>query len=193
MQMLLLLIGLVLFFGVHSISIVAPARREVWAAAMGVNAWRGVYSLLSLAGLVLLIVGYAQARKYPVPLYFPPVGLRHLAFALMLPVFPLIFAAYLPGRIKQKLKHPMLVAVKTWAVAHLLANGMLADVLLFGGFLVWAVSVRISVGRRPPRPMMLSLPAPSVRNDVLAVLLGLGVYVLTVLWLHRVLTGVPLT
>lgn len=193
MQMLLLLIGLVLFFGVHSISILAPARREVWAAAMGVNAWRGVYSLLSLAGLVLLIVGYAQARRYPVPLYFPPVALRHLAFALMLPVFPLIFAAYLPGRIKQKLKHPMLVAVKTWAVAHLLANGMLADVLLFGGFLVWAVSARISLGRRPPRPMMLPLPAPSVRNDVLAVLLGLGVYVLTVLWLHRVLTGVPLT
>lgn len=193
MQMLLLLIGLVLFFGVHSISIVAPARREVWAAAMGVNAWRAVYSLLSLGGLVLLVVGYAQARRYPVPLYFPPVALRHLAFALMLPVFPLIFAAYLPGRIKQKLKHPMLVAVKTWAVAHLLANGMLADVLLFGGFLVWAVSARISLGRRPQRPMMMPLPAPSVRNDVLAVLLGLAVYVLTVLWLHRVLTGVPLT
>src|SRR5690606_36420685 len=128
-----------------------------------------------------------------VPLYFPPVALRHLAFALILPVFPLIFAAYLPGRIKQKLKHPMLVAVKTWAVAHLLANGMQADVLLFGGFLVWAVSARISLGRRPQRPMMMPLPAPSVRNDVLAVLLGLAVYVLTVLWLHRVLTGVPLT
>ena len=193
MQMLLLLIGLVLFLGVHSISMVAPARREVWAAAMGVNAWRALYSLLSLAGFVLLVIGYVQARRYPVPLYFPPPGLRHLAFALMLPVFPLLFATYLPGRIKEKLKHPMLVAVKTWALAHLLANGMLADVLLFGGFLVWAVSARISLGRRPQRPLMMPLPAPSVRNDILAVVLGLAVYVVTVLWLHRVLTGVPLT
>lgn len=193
MQMLLLLIGLVLFFGVHSISIVAPARRDVWAGMLGVNAWRAIYSLVSIAGLVLLVIGYAQARRYPVPLYFPPAGFRHLAFALMLPVFPLIFAAYLPGRIKQKLKHPMLVAVKTWAVAHLLANGMLADVLLFGGFLVWAVAARISLGRRPPRPLMMPLPAPSVRNDVIAVALGVAVYVATVFGLHRVLTGVPLT
>ncbi|MFO7325437.1 MAG: NnrU family protein [Pseudomonadota bacterium] len=190
--MLLLIIGLVLFLGVHSISIVAPRRRDAWAAAMGVNAWRGIYSLLSLAGFVLLVIGYAEARRHPVPLYFPPVWLRHVTFALMLPVFPLIFAAYLPGRIRQALKHPMLVAVKTWAVAHLLANGMLADVLLFGGFLVWAVFDRISVGRRPPRPMMMPLPAPSLRNDIIAVVLGLALYLATVLWLHRLLIGMPL-
>jgi len=118
--------------------------------------------------------------------------MRHVAFLLMLPVFPLILAAYLPGRIKAALKHPMLVAVKTWALAHLLANGMLADVLLFGGFLVWAVAARISLGRRPPRPMMMPLPAPSLRNDVIAVVAGLAIYVATLLWLHRALIGVPL-
>ena len=193
MQMLLLIIGVVMFFGMHSFAMAAPGLRDAWAAAWGVNAWRAVYSLVSLAGLVLIIIGYAQARRAPVPLYFPPVGLRHVAFLLMLPVFPLIFAAYLPGRIKATLKHPILVAEKTWALAHLLANGMLADVLLFGGFLVWAVAARISLGRRPPRPMMMPLPAPSVRNDVIAVVAGVAVYVATLLWLHRVLIGVPLT
>lgn len=192
MQMLLLLIGVVMFFGMHSFSIAAPGLRDAWAASWGANAWRTVYSLVSLAGLVLIIIGYAQARRAPVPLYVPPTGMRHVAFLLMLPVFPLLLAAYLPGRIKAKLKHPMLVAVKTWALAHLLANGMLADVLLFGGFLVWAVVVHISLGRRPPRPLMMPLPAPSLRNDVIAVVAGLGLYVATLLWLHRALIGVPL-
>jgi uncharacterized membrane protein len=191
--MLLLILGLVLFLGMHSVSIVAPARRDAWAAAVGVNAWRALYSLVSIAGFVLLVIGYAEARRAPVPLYFPPVWLRHVAYVLMLPVFPLIFAAYLPGRIKQALKHPMLVAVKTWALAHLLANGMLADVLLFGGFLLWAVFDRVSLGRRPPRPMMMPLPRPSVVNDILAVVLGLALYAATVLWLHRALIGVPLS
>jgi uncharacterized membrane protein len=192
MELLLLVIGIVLFFGMHSVSIVAPGLRNAWAASLGANAWRGIYSLVSLAGFVLLVIGYSQARKAPVVLYLPPVGMRHVAFLLMLPVFPLILAAYLPGRIKAALKHPMLVAVKTWALAHLLANGMLADVLLFGGFLVWAVAARISLGRRPPRPMMMPLPAPSLRNDVIAVVAGLAIYVATLLWLHRALIGVPL-
>lgn len=193
MRIVLLLVGMLLFFGVHSISIVAPLRRDLWVQSLGANAWRALYSLLALGGFVLLLIGYAQARRDPVPLYFPPPALRHAAFALMLPVFPLILAAYLPGRIKAKLKHPMLAGVKAWAVAHLLANGMLADVLLFGGFLVWAVVARISLGRRPQRPMMMPLPAPALRNDVLAVVLGLALYGLTVFGLHRVLTGVPLT
>jgi uncharacterized membrane protein len=190
--MQLLIIGLVLFLGIHSVSIVAPRRRDAWVASMGANAWRGLYSLVALAGFVLIVIGYAKARRAPVPLYFPPAGLRHVAFVLMLPVFPLVFAAYLPGRIQQALKHPMLVAVKTWALAHLLANGMLADVLLFGSFLAWAVIDRISLGRRPPRPMMMPLPRPSVGNDILAVVLGLALYVATVLWLHRALIGMPL-
>jgi uncharacterized membrane protein len=189
--MTLLILGLILFFGVHSIAIISVATRDHWAQALGVNLWRGLYSLVSLAGIVLLVLGYVEARQAPEMLYVPPGWTRHIAFLLMLPVFPLMLAAYLPGRIKATLKHPMLAAVKTWALAHLLANGMLADVLLFGGFLVWAVAARISLKRRVQKPMM-PLPAPSVRNDVLAVALGLGLYALVLFWLHRVLTGVPL-
>ncbi|HUG72767.1 MAG TPA: NnrU family protein [Steroidobacteraceae bacterium] len=189
--MALLILGLILFIGVHSVGIVSVAMRDHWAAALGVNAWRAIYSLVSLAGFVLLIVGYMQARQSPVVLYLPPPWTRHAAFALMLPVFPLIFAAYLPGTIKAKLKHPMLAAVKLWALAHLLANGMLADLLLFGGFLVWAVFARVSFKRRTQR-MMMPLPSPSLRNDVLAVVLGLGLYVATLFWLHRLLIGMPL-
>jgi uncharacterized membrane protein len=189
--MVLLILGLILFIGVHSVGIVSVAMRDHWAAALGVNAWRAIYSLVSLAGFVLLIVGYMQARQSPVLLYIPPPWTRHAAFALMLPVFPLILAAYLPGTIKAKLKHPMLAAVKLWALAHLLANGMLADLLLFGGFLAWAVFARVSFKRRTQR-MMMPLPSPSLRNDVLAVVLGLGLYVATLFWLHRLLIGMPL-
>jgi uncharacterized membrane protein len=190
--MALLILGLILFLGVHSIAIVSVATRDHWAAALGVNAWRGLYSLVSLAGFVLLVIGYVHARREPTLIYASPLWMRHVTFLLMLPVFPLILAAYLPGRIKATLKHPMLAAVKIWALAHLLANGMLADLLLFGGFLVWAVASRISLKRRTPRPMMMPLPAPSPWNDVLAVVLGLAIYVAVLLWLHRLLVGMPL-
>jgi uncharacterized membrane protein len=189
--MQLLVIGLIVFLGTHSIAIIAPRWRERGVALLGPLGWRSLYSVLSLTGFVLLIIGYGQARLAPEVLYVPPLWLRHVAFALMLPVFPLLFAAYLPGRIKEKLKHPMLAGVKFWALAHLLANGMLADVVLFGSLLAWAVIDRISLKRRVQKPAF-PLPPPSSRNDVLAVVLGLAVYAAIVLWLHRWLTGVPL-
>lgn len=188
--MLQLILGLAIFLGIHSISIVAPAARDRWAAAMGANAWRGLYSLVSLAGFLLLIYGYGLARQSPVVLYSPPPWTRHVAFLLMLPVFPLLFAAYLPGRIKSAMKHPMLAAVKIWAFAHLLANGMLADVQLFGAFLAWAVVDRISLKRRVARPVKAAPASPW--NDAIAVIGGLVVYVATLFWLHRVLIGMPL-
>lgn len=188
--MTLLVAGLVLFLGIHSLPIFSVTARDRLIGALGRNGWRGVHSLVSLAGLVLIIVGYGQARLAPVVLYAPPYWMRHVTFLLMVPVFPLIFAAYLPGRIRAKLKHPMLVALKTWAFAHLLANGMLADVLLFGGFLVWAVADRISLKRRAST---LDITAkPSALNDVIAVAAGLALYAATLLWLHRMLIGVPL-
>lgn len=188
--MALLLTGLVMFLGVHSISIVAPGMRDRWVAALGPGAWRGIYSLISVAGFVMLIYGYGQARLTPVVLYLPPPWMRHVALILMLPVFPLLFATYFPGRISAALKHPMLVAVKVWALAHLLANGMLADVVLFGGFLAWAVADRVSFKRRVQRPIQ---KAPASRwNDMIAVSGGLGVYALTLFWLHAWLTGMPL-
>lgn len=188
--MTLLIIGLVLFLGIHSLPIFSSASRDRLIAVMGRGGWRALHSVVSLAGLVLIFVGYGQARMEPMLLYSPPYWMRHVTFLLMLPVFPLMFAAYLPGRIKAKVKHPMLTAVKTWAFAHLLANGMVADALLFGGFLAWAVADRVSLKRREST-LNLSAPA-SALNDVIAVVAGLGLYVVTLLWLHRVLIGMPL-
>jgi uncharacterized membrane protein len=186
--MVWLILGLVVFLGIHSVAIVAPGWRDAQAMRLGERPWKGLYSLVSIAGFVALVVGYGIARQSPVVLYTPPTWTRHLALLLMLPVFPLLLAAYLPGRIKAALKHPMLVSVKLWAAAHLLANGTLADVLLFGGFLAWAVADRIAVKRRPPR----STPAApaSALNDTIAVAGGLALYALFVMGGHRWLVGV---
>ena len=189
--MLVLLAGLVIFLGVHCVSIVAPGWRAAQVAQRGELAWKGLYSVISVLGLVLIVVGYGLARREPVLLYAPPAGMRHLALALMLPVFPLLFAAYLPGRIQRAAKHPMLLAVKLWALAHLLANGTLADVLLFGGFLAWAVVDRISVKRRPPGEAHRAPAAPArPANDAIALVAGLALYALFIAGGHRWLTGV---
>jgi uncharacterized membrane protein len=187
--MTILIFGLVLFLGVHSVAIVAPEWRARMIERLGENKWKGVYSLIAIVGFVLLIYGYGEARQQPVVLYAPPFWTRHVAALLMLPVFPLLFAAYLPGRIRTTLKHPMLAAVKLWALAHLIANGMLADVLLFGGLLAWAVADRISLKRRPPKPTPAAPPGRA--NDLIAVVGGLIVYVVFALWLHSLLIGVP--
>jgi len=184
-----LVLGLILFLGVHSISIVNEPWRNRMAARLGEMPWKGIYSIVAIIGVVLIVQGYAAARLDPLVLYTPPVWLRHFSFLLLLPVFPLLLAAYLPGRIKAAVKHPMILAVKFWAAAHLLANGVLADLLLFGGFLAWAVADRISMKRRAPRPVP-SAPASNL-NDVIAVVGGLLVYVVFFAWLHRVLIGVP--
>jgi uncharacterized membrane protein len=186
--MYLLILGLVIFLGAHSISIAAPGWRNAVVAKIGEWPWKGLYSLISIAGFVLLVQGYAAARLEPVVLYTPPPWTRHLAALLLLPVFVLFLAAYLPGRIKQRTKHPMLVATKLWALAHLLANGMAADVLLFGSLLAWAVVDRISVGRRPQRAT-LGAP-PSKLNDAIAVVAGLALYWLFATRWHAQLIGV---
>lgn len=188
--MLYLILGLVIFLGVHSVEIVAPMFRGRAVARLGEKPYKGIYSLLSITGFVLLVWGYGVARQDPILLYAPPLWMRHLALLLMLPVFPLLLAAYLPGRIKAAVKHPMLAAVKAWAFAHLLANGMLADLVLFGGFLLWAVADRISVKRRAVvRPVPGS--PPGKYNDLIAVVGGLALYVIFVFWLHTWLIGVP--
>lgn len=188
--MSLLIIGLLLFFAVHSISIVNVSWRDQVAARLGVMTWQGLYSVAALAGLVLIIWGYGLARQDPLVLYLPPAWLRQGATVLQVFVFPLLLATYLPGRIQTATKHPMLVATKLWALAHLLANGTLADVLLFGSFLAWAVVDRISLKRRTPPPVS-TLP-PSRLNDALVIVLGLALYAVFVLWGHGWLIGVPL-
>jgi uncharacterized membrane protein len=186
--MTILIVGLVLFLGTHSISMIAPGWRDRTAARMGEQTFRGIYALFAIAGFVLVVWGYGLARQEPVVLYAPPMWLRHLVLLLMVPVFPLLLATYLPGRIKTATKHPMLAAVKLWAFAHLLANGTLADVILFGAFLLWAVLDRISMKWREPHPV----PAVSLskRNDLVALVAGLALYLVFVGGLHRWLIGV---
>lgn len=183
-----LIAGLILFFGTHSISIVAPHWRDRVVARIGAGAWRGVYSLASLGSLLLIIHGFGLARAASTIWYTPAAWMHSVARALLLPVFPLLLAAYFPGRIQAAAKHPMLVAIKLWAFAHLLANGTAADVLLFGGFLAWAVIDRISLKRRAPR----AVPGAraSKRNDVIVIIAGLALYLLVVGWAHERLFGV---
>jgi uncharacterized membrane protein len=172
----------------HSISIATPGLRAQLVATLGPNRWRGVYSLVSGLGFALILYGFHLARQAPVLLYAPPAWTRHVASLLMLPVFPLVLAAYLPGRIKSTMKHPMLAAVKFWALAHLVSNGMLADFLLFGSFLVWAIVDRISLKRRVQQP--LGSAPPGRFNDLIAVTGGLALYVFFIMWAHTWLFGV---
>ncbi|MHA7923587.1 MAG: NnrU family protein [Marinobacter sp.] len=183
-----LIVGLILFLGVHSLSIINEPLRNRLNASMGEGAFKGLYSVVSLAGLVLIVWGYGASRMDPTVIYVPPGWLKHVSFLLLVPVFPLLFATYFPGKIKAKLGHPMLAAVKLWALAHLLANGMLHDILLFGAFLAWAVADRISMKRRTQRAIP-TLPATKA-NDIIAVVGGLAVYVIMVVWAHQWLFGV---
>jgi uncharacterized membrane protein len=182
-----LVLGLVVFLGVHSVSIVASAWRDRTAPRLG-NGWRGLYSLISIASFVLIIWGFGIARRNPVQLYTPASDARYITAVLMLPVFPLLLAAYLPGRIQRALRHPLLIATALWALAHLIATGTLADALLFGGFLAWAVADRISFGWRTPRA--ISTAPPGRFNDVIAIVAGLALYAVFVHWLHLRWIGV---
>lgn len=186
--MMVLIAGLVVFLGVHSVAMLAPEARARARRSLGEGPWKAGYGLASLLGFALIIYGFGLARQSPVVLYTAPHWMRHVTFLLMLPVFPLFLAAYLPGRIKSATKHPMLAAVKFWAFGHLLVNGTLADVLLFGGFLAWAVLDRISFKRRPPQTIPTAPPGRF--NDPLAVVLGLVIYALFIGSAHVRLFGV---
>ncbi len=190
--MLLLILGLILFLGVHSLSLFASGWRDATAARLGASRWKAGYSLVSLAGLILIAWGYSLARYAPVLVYVPPVGLRALALLVTLPVFPFLLAAYVPGKIRARFKHPMLVAVRLWATAHLLANGMLADIVLFGSLFIWATWLQIALKSRPPRPAPVF---PFKRfNDASAIIVGVVIYLFVILFLHRLLIGVsPIT
>lgn len=188
--MILLLTGLVLFFAAHSVSIVSEPWRNRMVERMGEIPWKIAFAVISVLGVVLMAKGYGDARLDPVWIYTTPTWFRHLAMLLLLPVFPLFLASMLPGRIKSAAKHPQLVSIKLWAFAHLLVNGTLADILLFGSFLAWAVADRISMKGRTQRATPTA--PPSKMNDVIAVAAGLGIYLLFVFWLHGSLIGIPL-
>lgn len=188
--MIVLVLGLVMFLGVHSTRIVADGWRTDLRRRVGEGSWKGVYSLVSLIGLVLIVYGYGISRTTPVDLWMPPVWTRHAAALLTLLSFVLLAAAYVPGtRIKARVGHPMVLGVKVWAFAHLMSNGRLADVLLFGAFLVWAVVLYVA-SRRRDRLAGTRYVAGPVSRDLIAIVAGTAAWVVFALWLHGMLIGV---
>jgi uncharacterized membrane protein len=188
--MTLLILGLVIFLGVHSSRVFAEDWRSAQRARMGEKAWTGAYSLASLLGLVLLVWGYGLARQTPVPLWTPSIGLRHLASLLTVFAFVLLAAAYVPrNSIKARIGHPMVAGVKLWALSHLLANHTLADLLLFGGFLVWAV-LCFRAARARDRAAGTVYPAGTMQGNLITVGAGLVAWAVFAMWLHAPLIGV---
>lgn len=191
--MLLLTIGLLLFFAIHLVP-TSPSLRQGLAERFGEPAYRIGFSVLSLIGFALIVVGYHKLQimpgKNPV-LWDPPQWTRHIAFLLMLPALILLVAAFIPSRIRTAAKHPMLAAIKFWALAHLLVNGDLGSLVLFGSFLAFGVYDRISVKRRPAATVPVG-QAPGAWNDVLVVLGGVALYALILVWGHGALIGVPI-
>jgi uncharacterized membrane protein len=189
-MLIYLLAGLVLFLGVHSTRMLAEGWRSRTIERLGAKPWKGLYALLSLAGLALLVWGYGVARQQPVQLWSPPVGLRHLAALLTWLAFVLLAAAEVPGnQIKARLHHPMLLGTKVWALAHLLANGTLAGAILFGSFLLWAVTMFASARRRDRREAVLYTPGTAGRT-VITVAAGTLAWAVFAFWLHGLLIGI---
>ena len=185
-----LVLGLVIFIGMHSVRIVSDDFRTRHIEKIGINAWRGMYAAVSFVGLVLIVAGYGAARGAPQVVWVPAVWTAHLAALLTIPAFILIAASFVPGtRIRNKFGHPMVLGVKAWALAHLIANGMLADILLFGTFLIWAI-VDYASARRRDRKAGTVYPVGPVSRDIIAVVAGLIAWVVFAMWLHVLLIGV---
>ncbi len=190
MGLTVMILGLVLFLSAHTLTTRRGARAAL-IGAMGEGGYKIAYSLVSIAGIALIAYGFSRYRAESwIDVWYPPTAFKHITVALMLPAVILIVAAYLRGRIYTAVKHPMLTGVKLWAAAHLLANGDLGSIILFGSVLAWAVYDRISLKSRsdagaPP------IPVGGVGNDVLAVVIGVIVYVALALAFHPVVIGVP--
>ena len=188
--MTLLILGLVLFLGVHSVRIVSNDLRTAQIARLGENAWKGLYSLASVAGFVLIVWGFGQARLQPLVLWVTPPWLMHIAALLTLPAFVLIAAAYVPGNgIKARLHHPMVLGVKVWAFAHLLANNTLAEMLLFGSFLVWA-ALSFRAARALYRAAGTQYAPGSASRTLATIALGIAAWAVVAFWAHAAFISV---
>ena len=186
----MMILGLVLFLGVHSTRIVADGWRADMIRRLGTGRWKALYALISGIGLVLVVWGFSWTRQEPVQLWAPPFFMRHVAWLLTLVAFILLAAAYVPGNsIKAWLHHPMILGVKLWAFAHLLANGMLADLVLFGAFLLWAV-LDYRAARQRDRAQGISYPPGTLGRSVLAIVGGTALWAAFAFWLHRAWIGV---
>jgi uncharacterized membrane protein len=190
MGLLVMILGLVLFFGVHTLTTQRGLRARL-IASTGESGYKIGYALVSLLGLGLIVWGFAHYRATEwIDVWYPPKALKHLAAALMLPAVILVVAAYIRGRIYIALKHPLLAGVKLWAAAHLLANGDLGSIILFGSFLAWAVFDRISLKRRAD-PGAPPIPVGGPGNDLIAVAVGIVAYLALAFAFHPVVIGVP--
>jgi uncharacterized membrane protein len=191
--MLVLILGLVIFFAAHLVP-ASPGLRDGLISRFGDGAYKVAFSVVSLAGLVLIVLGYHKLQlmpgKNPV-LWDPPAWTRHITFLLMLPAMILLVASLVPSRIRTATKHPMLIAIKTWALAHLITNGDMGSLVLFGAFLAFAVYDRISIKRHPRKATAPATPAGPI-NDVLVVVAGVALYASMLFWGHTHLIGVPL-
>ena len=186
----ILVAGLIVFLGIHSLRVFADGWRGRVIAKLGEKPWKGLFALVSLLGLVLIIWGFGQARMTPEFLYSPALWLRHLNSLLTLIALILVAAAYVPkNHLKARLGHPMLLGVKVWAFGHLLATGFLRDVVLFGAFLVWAI-VLYAVSRRRDRAAGTTYPAGTIAGDIGAVVAGIVIWAAFTFWLHTLLIGV---
>jgi uncharacterized membrane protein len=188
--LLVMILGIVLFFGVHTLTTQRELRARL-IASTGEGSYKVGYALASAAGLALIIWGFARYRATGwIDIWYPPTALKHITVALMLPAVIMVVASYIRGRIYTTLKHPMLTGIKLWAATHLLANGDLGSILLFGSFLGWAVFDRISLKHRtdtgaPP------IPVGGPGNDLIAVAVGLVAYLALAFAFHPVVIGVP--
>lgn len=190
--MWVLILGLALFLGIH-LTTALPRKRHKLVRQLGENKYKLVFSIFAILGLVLIIVGYAMARPTATVLYEPPYELRHLAMLLVLISFLMFPAARLSGHIRYWLRHPQITAVKIWAFAHLLVNGDLASVLLFGSFLAWGVFDRISLKKREQFGLVRTRNfTPKITHDILALVIGAGLYAAFAFYLHGLLFGQPL-
>lgn len=188
--MAILILGLVLFLGAHSTGLFARGWRNNMVTRLGETPWKLGYTAVSVVGFILIVWGYGMARTDPTWLWISPVWTRHLAALLTLPAFILLVAAYVPGNaIKVKLGHPMVLAVKLWAFAHLLSNGTLADVILFGSFLVWAIVAFAKLRRRDRAEGVVRVKGGAMRT-VTAVVLGVVLWAIFAMYLHELLIGV---
>jgi len=188
--MSILILGLIIFLGLHSIRIVAEDWRNATRARVGLHAWRALYSVISIGSLLLIVWGYGLAREAPVVIWTPPPATRHIAALLAVIAFIFMAAAYVPrNSIKAKLHHPMTLGVKTWALAHLIANGTLHDILLFGSFLVWAVLL-FRVSRKRDAALGTVYPSGSTGATVLTIVVGVIAAGVFAMWLHAPLIGV---
>ncbi len=189
MGLSILIIGLVVFLGSH-LFVTKRDTRSAAIARLGAGGYRIAFSVVSLIGLALIVYGFAQYRAQGwIDIWYPPAFTRHIAVLLMLFASIFLVATYIPSHIKTKLKHPMLAGIKTWALAHLIANGDLGSIILFGSFLAWGVIARIAAKKRGDNG---PATAPrGFRNDVTVVVVGLALYVALGLYFHPYVIGVP--